>query len=57
MQSISKIHFQTILKQDVPQYIIDFFSKGIQLQGNDLQHFGIKVKVVFFGMILYCFKL
>jgi hypothetical protein len=30
MQSISKIHFKIILRQDAPQYIIDFFSKGTQ---------------------------
>lgn len=32
MPSISKIHFKTILRQDVPQYVIDFFSKGTQHQ-------------------------
>jgi hypothetical protein len=30
MQSLSKIHFKIILTQDVPQYVINFFSKGIQ---------------------------
>jgi hypothetical protein len=30
MQSISKIHFKIILRKDVPQYVIDFFSKGIK---------------------------
>jgi hypothetical protein len=30
MKSISKIHFKIILRNDVPQYVIDFFSNGIQ---------------------------
>ena len=30
---ISTIHFKIILRQDVPQYVIDFFSKGIQHEG------------------------
>lgn len=33
MKSVSRIHLKIILRQDVPKYVIDFFSKGIQ---NDL---------------------
>jgi hypothetical protein len=30
MKSISRIRFKIILRKDVPQYVIDFFSTGIQ---------------------------
>jgi hypothetical protein len=30
MKSISKIHLKITLRKEVPQYVIDFFSKGIQ---------------------------